>query len=254
MAGMPLLEIPQDILDKAALDPTSPEADLVQGMAEDVAAMHAGEQNMMIMPSDLMDNSTTSKAYDLKFVGVSGSGKQFNLQEAIQKSKEAIYQSFGALNLISNESKGGYNQLEGQNAIHLYFVNRIISIITEALNKDLIPQLLKLCNINLYGNDIPTFEAGEIEPISLEEVSKMVQRVKSVNAFIPTKEVILETYRKLGYNTDHLEEYSQEELFNLMEMGSKGDSRAGDGMKTPGGGTGTTQMTSGGDNNMDNTA
>ena len=254
MAGMPLLEVPQDILDRANTDPTSPEAMLVSQMAEDVAAMHAGEQNMMIMPSDPFGDSNSNKAYNLRFIGVDGAGKQFDLQEAIIRRKESIYQSFGALNLISNESKGGYNQLEGQNAIHLYFVNRIISIITEAINKDLIPQILKLSGIELHGKDVPRFEAGEIEPISLEEVSKMFQRVKSVNGFLPTKEIWIETYQKLGYDTDHLEDLSQEELFALSESGSKGESRSGDGMKTPGGGTGQTQMTSGGDNNMDNSA
>ncbi|MCP3683197.1 MAG: hypothetical protein GY861_10955 [bacterium] len=253
MAGMPLLEIPQDILDRANTDPNSPEAMLVQSMAEDVAAMHAGEQNMMIMPSDpFSEGSGSNKAYNLKFIGVDGNGKQFDLQEAIQKRKEAIYQSFGALNLISNDSKGGYNQLEGQNAIHLYFVNRIISIITEAINKDLIPQILQLSGIKLHGKDIPRFEAGEIEPISLEEVSKMFQRVKSVNGFLPTKEIWIETYQKLGYDTEHLEDLSQEELFSLSESGSKGSSRSGESMGTSG--TGDTQMTVGGDNNMDNTA
>lgn len=252
MAGMPLLEIPKDILDRANTDPNSPEAMLVTQMCEDVAAMHAGEQNMMIMPSDPFTDNGQGKEYNLKFVGIDGSGKNFDLQNAIDKCRESIYQSFGALNLISNESKGGYNQLEGQNAIHLYFVNRIINIIEESVNKDLIPQLLNLCGIRLSHKDMPRFKAGDIEPISLEEVSKMVQRVKSVNAFLGTKEVWIETYEKLGYDTEHLQELSEEELQALSEMGSKGESRSGEGMGTSG--TGNSQIASGGDNNLDNSA
>ena len=168
------------------------------------------------------------------------------------RCRESIYQSFGALNLISNESKGGYNQLEGQNAIHLYFVNRIINIIEECVNKDLIPQLLNLCGIRLSHKDMPRFKAGDIEPISLEEVSKMVQRVKSVNAFLGTKEVWIETYEKLGYDTEHLQELSEEELQALSEMGGKGESRAGESLGSSG--TGNSQITTGGDNNLDNSA
>lgn len=252
MAGMPLLEIPQDVLDRANTDPDSLEAALVTQMAEEVAAMHAGEQNMMIMPSDPFSDGGNSKAYNLKFIGIEGSGKQFNLQDAINKRKESIYQSFGALNLISNESKGGYNQLEGQNSIHLYFVKRVIHIIEEAINKDLIPQMLSLCGVKLSQRDMPKFKAGEIEPVSLEEVSKMIQRVKSVSGLVLSKENIIFYHKALGFPTEHMEDMSEKELQKLMEIGDKGDSRAGEGMKTAGGGIGTTQTN--GDNNMDNTA
>ena len=120
------------------------------------------------------------------------------------------------------------------------------------MNKDLIPQLLNLCGIRLSHKDMPRFKAGDIEPISLEEVSKMVQRVKSVNAFLGTKEVWIETYEKLGYDTEHLQELSEEELQALSEMGGKGESRAGESLGSSG--TGNSQITTGGDNNLDNSA
>ena len=253
MAGMPLLEIPQEILDRANADPTSLEGQLVTQMAEDVAAMHAGEQNMMIMPSDpFSEAGGSAKAFNLKFIGIEGAGKQFDLQESINKRKESIYQSFGALNLISNESKGGYNQLEGQNSIHLYFVKRVIHIIEEAINKDLIPQMLDLCGVTLSQRDMPKFKAGEIEPVSLEEVSKMIQRVKSVQGLVLSKENIIFYHKALGFPVEHMEDLDEKSLQDLMAIGDKGDSRAGDGMKTAGGGTGTTQIN--GDNNLDNPA
>jgi hypothetical protein len=253
MAGMPLLEIPQDVLDRANADPTSLEAQLVMQMADEVAAMHAGEQNMMIMPSDpFADSGGNTKAYNLKFIGIEGNGKQFDLQESINKRKESIYQSFGALNLISNESKGGYNQLEGQNSIHMYFVKRVIHIIEEAINKDLIPQMLDLCGVTLSQRDMPKFKAGEIEPVSLEEVSKMIQRVKSVSGLVLSKENIIFYHKALGFPTDHMEDMTEKELQELMEIGDKGDSRAGEGGGTSG--TGNSQNASGGNNNMDNTA
>lgn len=249
MAGMPLLEIPQDILDKANIDPTSPEGLLVRSMAEDVASMHAGEQNMMIMPSDPFDQgSGSNKAYSLKFLGVDGGGRQFDIQEIINKRREAIYSSFGALNLISSESSGGYNQLEGQNSIHLYFVKRIIRIIEESINRDLIPQILKLNNIVLSDEDTPKFAAGEIEPISLEEFSKMIQRVTSVGQLPITKELTNEILSKVGVDYRLPSEMTDEEYDKVM---ADATSRSGEGDGTSG--TGSTQS-AGNENNMDNTA
>ena len=247
MAGMPLLEIPIEVLKKASADPTSPEGLMVDEMAKDVAAMHAGEQNMMLLPSKTGEGDD----YGLKFLGIEGAGKQFDLQEIINKRREAIYSSFGALNLISSESGGSYNQFEGQNSIHFFFVKRIISIIEEAINKDLIPQIMLINDITLSGKNIPKFRAGEIEPISSEESSKLVQRVKSVNGLVLTKEVILDYHKKLDLPIEELEDLSLAELHELMSVVDKGDSRAGEGQGTSG--TGDTQ--SGGNNsNNDNVA
>lgn len=248
MAGMPLLELPLDILNKANLDPSGPEGLAVQAMVEDVASMHAGEQNMMMLPSDVSSNT---KDYNLSFLGVSGAGKQFDLQSIITKLREAIYSSFGALNLISSETGGSYNQLEGQNAIHFFFVKRIISIIEESINQDLIPQILKINKIKLPYKDIPKFKSGEIEPMSGEELSKIIQRVKSVNGLVLSKPVILAYHKNLQLPTEDLEDMELDELHRLMEVVSKGDSRSGESDGTSG--TGDSQS-AGNENNSDNTA
>ena len=249
MAGMPLLEIPLDVLDKASADPSSDEGILVAQICDDVASMHAGEQNMMMLPSDLQENSTSAKDYGLKFLGVEGGGKEHNLQEIITKLREAIYSSFGALNLISSEGKGGYNQLEGQNSIHLYFVKRIIRIIEESINKDLIPQILMLNNISIDPSYYPKFKAGEIEPISLEEFSKMVQRMTSVGQLPITPELTNELLEKSGIDYRLPSDITDEE-FNKMMAPYTSNASEGDGTS----GTGDSQNASGGDNNMDNTA
>lgn len=249
MAGMPLLRLPIEILQKASEDPNSVEGMMVAQMCNDVAAMHAGEQNFMFLPSDVQDSSSSMTDYNLEFLGISGAGKQFDLQEIINKRREAIYSSFGALNLISNESKGGYNQLEGQNNIHHAFITNTIDTIVDAINNDLIPQLLSLNNIQCSLEDVPVFRAGDISSVSLDEVGKFIQRVASVGMLPAVPAVFNEVLEKGGFDYRIDEDMSQEELSEI----STGDtSRAGDGMKTAGGGTGTTQTASGGNNNMEN--
>lgn len=248
MAGMPLLRLPVEILNKANADPTSPEGMMVAAMCSDVAAMHAGEQNFMFLPSDVQPQGNKTD-YDLEFLGISGQGKQFDLQEIINKRREAIYSSFGALNLISNESKGGYNQLEGQNNIHYAFITNTIDTITDCINNDLIPQLLALNNIPYTIKDLPKFKAGDIASVSLDEVGKFIQRVASVGMLPAVPAIFNEVLAKGDFDYRIDENMSQEELQAI----STGDtSRAGDGMKTAGGGTGTTQSATGGMNNLEN--
>ena len=63
---MPLLYIPNDILNKAAIDPSSPEGRAVAALDKQMANLHAGEQAFIRLPSDLLDGSTTTRAYELR--------------------------------------------------------------------------------------------------------------------------------------------------------------------------------------------
>ena len=246
MAGMPLLRLPVEILNKANADPTSPEGMMVAAMCSDVAAMHAGEQNFMYLPSDVQPQGNKTD-YDLEFLGISGQGKQFDLQEIINKRREAIYSSFGALNLISNESKGGYNQLEGQNNIHYAFITNTIDTITDCINNDLIPQLLALNNIPYTIKDLPKFKAGDIASVSLDEVGKFIQRVASVGMLPAVPAIFNEVLAKGDFDYRIDENMSQEELQAI----STGDtSRAGESKGSSG--TGNSQSAVGGMNNLEN--
>ncbi|AUR87515.1 portal protein [Vibrio phage 1.101.O._10N.261.45.C6] len=247
MAGMPLLRLPVEILNKANADPTSPEGMMVAAMCNDVAAMHAGEQNFMFLPSDAQPNSSNMTDYNLEFLGISGQGKQFDLQEIINKRREAIYSSFGALNLISNESKGGYNQLEGQNNIHHAFITNTIHTIEDCINNDLIPQLLALNNIPYTVENLPKFKAGDIAAVSLDEIGKFIQRVASVGMLPSTPAVFNEVLAKGGFDYRIDENMSQEEL---QEISTGDSSRAGESKGSSG--TGDSQMVSGGNNNLEN--
>ena len=232
MAGMPLLEIPIDILDKAYNDPSSPEGLLVSSMAKDVASMHAGEQNMMILPSDLQDGSTSTKDYGLKFLGIEGgSSKQFDLQEIINKRREAIYSSFGALNLISSESGGSYNLIEGQNSIHIFFVKHVIGIIEDAVNKDLIPQILRINGIKLPTKDIPKFKADDIEPVSLDEQGKYINRVARLLPAVPEVQNMLLENLGINYRVgeDTTPEKIREDLFDFKEPSKTGSGEGSSG-------------------------
>ena len=72
LGGIVKLKLPQAILDKAAIDPSSTEAQFVKDYMQDAANMHAGEQSYIMLPSDTLANSPATPAYDMTLQGIEG--------------------------------------------------------------------------------------------------------------------------------------------------------------------------------------
>jgi hypothetical protein len=251
LAGIIELAVPTDILEKASNDPSSPEAEMLDQMMKDAANIHAGEQPYFIRPSDLQDGSSSVSDYSLKLLGIDGAGRQFNTSELIQKRRKAIFDVFGAGHALTGEGSVSYNSAEVKSATHMYYIKRDIKVIEDGFNNDLIPELLNVYNeMGLSYKDMPRIVAGDIDKISYDEAGKLIQRAKSVNGLALTKENILRMHEMQGYDIDHMEHMTQEELFELMESGSKGSSRAGESKGTSG--TGESQSAQGGNLNMEN--
>ena len=251
LAGIIELAIPGEILEKAALDPNSPEALMVDDLLTTAANVHAGTQPYFVRPSDLQESSNSVTDYGIKLLGLEGAGRQFTPGDMITQRRKAIFDIWGAGHTITGEGSKSYNSAEVQNSIHLHYIKRDIQVIEEGINLDLIPQLLNSMNdFDLSHEDMPKVVAGEIDKISIDEVSKMIQRVISVNGLVATKENIIYYHSLLGFDTDSMESMSEKELIESMTKIAGGASRAGEGMGTSG--TGSSQNASGGDNNMEN--
>jgi hypothetical protein len=218
---------------------------------EDIANIHAGDQAFTIVPSDTLNQQSNTPAYDVSLMGIQGGGKQYNTSDIIKDRRKVIYDVFGAGALIMGQGSGGsYNMLEGKNSQQTMYVHRDTKTITDVFEHDLIKQLLRINHIECSHEELPKIEPCEIEGLNIEDVGKLIQRFKSVNAFALTKENIIHWHKLAGFPTKHLEKYTQDELIELLESGTKGSSRAGEGLGTSG--TGATQMATGGDNNLEN--
>ena len=196
LGGIIELKIPSQILNKAAIDPTSPEAAMVQGLMADAANAHAGEQAYFILPSDL--NNQGGKQYEMSLKGIDGAGKQYSTQELVNSRKKAILDRFGAgfINL-GNDGQGSYNLSESKQTIHGHFVQRDIDIIVEAFNKNLIPQLLALNDIRLSDEDMPRLKPGLIQEVDMEGFSKFVQRIGAVG-YLPKTPTVINKILEVG--------------------------------------------------------
>lgn len=250
LGGVIELKLPSQILNKAAIDPSSYEAEMVRGLMNDAANAHAGEQAFFMLPSDMKDSAPQ---YSMTLKGIEGSGKQYNTQDLINQRKKSILDVFGAgfINL-GNDQQGSYNLSESKQTIHSHYVQRNIEIILEAVNENLIPQLLALNDFRLSAEEMPSVKSGLIADVNMEEFSKAVQRIGAVGYLPKTKEVINKILEVMDIDYRIPDDMSQEEMMKLF---GEDTSRSGDGMAKGSSGNGTSKMAGVRDNsaaNMDN--
>lgn len=250
LGGIVELKIPSDVLNKAALDPSSAEAEFVTGLMRDAANAHAGEQSFFMLPSDV---EAGHELYKMTLKGVEGGGKQIDTTKLINVRHKAILDCLGAgfLNL-GNDGVGSYALSEGKQSLHAHYVERDVDVIVEKINTDLIPQLLALNSIYLEDEDMPRFEAGEIEETDLNTFSAAVQRMGATGFLPRNREVINHILNVIGVDWKITDETPEE----ILELVGKPTTRAGDGMESGlnnGTGDGTTESDASVSNNAQTT-
>lgn len=247
MGGVIELKIPSQILNKAAIDPSSYEAEMVRGLMDDAANAHSGEQAFFMLPSDVKENNPM---YSMTLKGIDGNGKQYSTQDLISARKKDILDRLGAgfLN-VGNDEQGSYNLSESKQTIHTQYVERVNGIILECINENLIPQTLALNGIRLSETDMPSVITGLIVDIDMEGFSKAIQRIGAVGYLPKTPEVINKILEVLGIEMKVEDDISHEKL---MEMLGQDISRSGDGLAAGTSGNGTGKISSARDNSVAN--
>lgn len=239
LGGMPVLMVPSTILNRASLNPNGEEAQSLRVLQANIANLHAGEQSYMVLPSDVYD-STSMRQYDLVFQGVEGTGKQFDTQALIKQRQMDIFNRFGAGNLIAGDTTSD-NELLNR------YIERDVSLVSEAINTQIIPQLLRLNGFVVSQDDMPRFVAGKIDDPDLEVVSAALQRIVGTKALPMTPEVINEFLAMTGMSyripDDVASDPDKFQEFVQMYM-SDPTSRSGDGIAAgSGNGTSTSPAT-----------
>lgn len=218
MAGIPILEVPQSLLD-AAGESGSDAWYTVEALKDQMTNLHAGDQSFMIMPSDThSENGQGQKLYNITFKGIDGTGKVFDLEKLIDQRNRAIHKALGALNINSAEQgTASYNSLEGQTNIQYHYVKSDCRVIDEMWNKQVFPWLLRLNRIDVNPEDIPVWEHGEVQEVSLEEFSKYIQRTKLYLPLVPEVVNRILEVGKFNHRVD--ENMTTEELKEKMPEG-----------------------------------
>lgn len=243
LAGIPVLSLPSEILEMAADPKNYPEvAKRVSELEQDMLDVHQGKSTHLILQSD-RDPVTKEKLFDFELLGVKGGTKVYDTSSIIAEKKKAIYNCFGAaMLLLGQDGSGSYALSSSHTSIHGHHVERDIMQYVDVINTQLIPRLLAANGIYLNYKDMPKFEAGDPDEISLDDLGKIVQRMASVSMM--TEPMLRTLALKAGL--------PEEDIENLDFTFSNMQSRAGDGMKTAG--EGTALSVGGGDKSVANSA
>lgn len=232
LGGMPVLEVPSDILNRASLNPQGDEAKSLMILQANIANLHSGEQQYMVLPSDIYEN-TSMRQYELTFKGVQGTGKQFDTSLLIKQRKKEIYDRFGAGVLIMGDDGGSYSMSDNKQTMLSHFIERDVGIIIEAIQTQIIPQLLRLNGWFLSEEEMPIFVSDDIGDADIDVVSSAIQRITATGAVPLTPEIINEFLEMMGMiyriPDDVISDPVKFDEFKLRFMPEK-TSRSGDGM------------------------
>lgn len=250
LGGMPVLMVPSTILNRASLNPNGDEAQSLRVLQSNIANLHAGEQSYMVLPSDIYEN-TSMRQYDLVFQGVSGSGKQFDTQALIKQRQLDIFNRFGAGVLIMGEGEGGsFSLSDNKQTLLSHYIERDVDIIIEAINHQLIPQLLRLNGMFLSQEDMPKFISDDIGDPDIASVSSAIQRIVGVKGLPMTPGTINEFFAMMGMkervpddvanDPEKFEEYVETYMSDPISRSGDGIGTAGPGTSTSAGGIDTT--------------
>jgi hypothetical protein len=224
LGGIIVLRVPSELIEKANDSANYPQEALeYAAIQRNTADLHSGRSSFLLLSSDV-DDVSKKYLFDFELKGIDGNGKQYITSEIIDQKRKSIYNVFGTgFLLLGQDSVGSYNLSSNATSTHGYYVERNILQKIDVLNTQLAPRLLAANNIYLNHNDMPVYEHRDPTEPNEDVISKVVQRVKSVNGLTPA--ALEYVYNKLGWPTDGIED---------IDFSDKGQSRAGESNGTSG--------------------
>jgi hypothetical protein len=226
LAGIPLIQIPPKYMDPNA----APEDKAVFEMCKKIVESLAnGEQRGLVFPK-MMDPDAKLDLFSVSLLERKGSS--VNLDKVIFRYQQDLLQALSVDVIKMGQADGGSFSLADSktNMLTLALSHRLKEI-ADVLNNDLIPQLFALNGWT--DEELPKFIAGDIEEVSMEEFSKLIQRVASVGLIEIDREVLNKIREVMGVSTKPRDEPVDKE--NLTGA----DSKAGAGMEVGRSGNGT---------------
>ena len=226
--GIPVVYAPNEFYEKAADPERYPnDAKAHVDLRNQLENLHAGREAFLMLTSDVYDG-TNVKEWDIRFLGIEGGGKQFDIDQIIKAKNSEIYSAFSAnyLDLGKDGKTGSYNLSTTGRDIHAFVLEREIINCTAQLDsfaKRMIEASGLIDELGLSYKDMPRFIPADPDQLSAEEFGKLIQRLGSVNKLTPE---MFKHYAKLaGAPVEGIED---------LDYTDKGESRAGEGLGTSG--------------------
>ena len=184
--------------------------------------IHNNEQAGLVLPQ-AHDPESKQPMFDFELMGVQG-GKQYDTDKIIRRWDNKILTLLFADFLKMGQDQVGSFALAGAKTnLMSMAVEARLQEIADTLNNDLIPQTFRLNGWS--DTELPYFKFGKLDEVDLEEYSKAIQRIFSVNA-IEADRPVMNKIRTSVFKVDPLDEEAPVNKDDLPN----GDSKAGQGM------------------------
>ena len=240
MVGMPVIKIPPRYMSE---DATPEEKAIYNYYQKIIRNIHTNEQAGLVLPQ-AHDPESRQPLFDFELMGVNG-GKQYDTDKIIKRWDNKILTLLFADFLKMGQDQVGSFALAGEKtSLMTMAVEARLQEICNTLNYDLIPQTFKL---NGWSDvEFPKFKYGDLNEVDIEEFSKAIQRIFSVNAIEADRPVM----NKIRTTVFKVDPKLDDEPVNKDEL-PKQESRSGDGM-AKGSGNGTSDDAASSDTSSSN--
>jgi len=229
LAGVLVIRMPTDHLNKAMEDPTSDEAKALSAFKKQCSAIQQGDQTFIILGSDVQgENGNGKYVYDMTLQGIDGGSGSHSTKDVIAMKEKSILNSFAAGFLtLGDTGVGSYSLADTKQSLHAFYMERKLMFIADILQRQVAKQLLELNGWQMNESDMPMFEYGDLDDADSDIASKAAQRLGSVALFPKNKGMLLQMWRQCGFDPIELEDLPEEEILAMLTDFS---SRSGDGM------------------------
>lgn len=230
LRGMKVFGIPPRYMAESA---TKEEKQVYEAFQTMLRGLHTGEQSGVILPLAYDEQGNPLFKFDV--VNVMGQAAH-NIDTIISRYRREIIT--GILNpqlILGQDGGGSFALAESLGSVTNTVVEARLKEIRDQLNHDLIPQLFA---VNGFDTTVtPYFDFVQTDNVTLDELSKFVQRVASVGLIKQDAETVNWIAEQAGMPIPFDDrDISLEELREQLTGAS---SRSGDGMASAGSGTST---------------
>lgn len=231
LTGMPLLKLPPRYM---SADASAAEKEVYEYYKAVIRNIQNNEQGGLIIPQ-AFDPESRQPLFEFSLMSTEGS-KMYDTDALVRRWDNKILTALLADILrMGQDSVGSYALASEKSSIMNLAIESRLREIQDVFNNDLVPQLFSL-NGYSPSEELPKFVPAKLDQNSLDEFSKAVQRIFSVGAIEFDRPVANKVRTMFGVEPKpETEPVDKESLPNA-------ESKAGEGMKTPGEGTSKSPM------------
>lgn len=222
MVGMPVIG-----LHPKYMSPDASEEDklVFEYYKKVIRNIHAGEQSGLVYP--LMYDDNGKKIIDFELMGVQG-GKQYDTDKIVKRYEDKILTAlFTDILKLGQQSHGSFSLAGAKTNIMAMDIAARLEEICDVINNDLIRQTFELNGWDI--DRLPKVYHEDLDEEDLDEMSKMIQRLGSVNMLPRTPSIVSQILQRGGFKDyEEFRKLSQEELEALF---TENEVSAGEGMQ-----------------------